>query len=124
MEFNNEDIEKIVKKTHCSKEDAIKALEKCNGNIIDAIIEVEKNQFLDNPKTKELTEKIKTAIKKGNVSKIQVKKDNELILSIPVNIGILGVVAAPWSVIVGAIAAYGFDYDFEIINDDGTIDKL
>ena len=24
MEFNNEDIEKIVKKTHCSKEDAIK----------------------------------------------------------------------------------------------------
>lgn len=124
MEIKEEDIETIVQKTGCSKEEAREALEKFNGDVIDAVIDIQKNKASNNAKMNELTEKIKNAIKKGNVTKIQVVKDNTVALIIPVNIGILGIVAAPWAVIAGAIAAYGFDYDFEIVKEDGTIEKL
>ena len=38
--------------------------------------------------------------------------------------GIIGIAAAPWAVIAGAIAAYGFDCQFEIVKNDGTSQKL
>jgi len=124
MEIRQEDIDIIMQKTGCSNEEARDALEKFDGDIIDAVLEIEKNKASTNAKMKELTEKIKAAIKKGNVTKIQVVKNNSVTLSIPVNIGLLGIVAVPWAVIIGAIAAYGFDYDFEIVKEDGTIEKL
>ena len=124
MEIKQEDIEKLMKKTGCTQEKAKEALEKANGDIVDAVIDIEKNKTSNNDKIKDLTEKIKKAIKKGNVTKIQVTKNKNIVLTIPVNLGILGIVAAPWTVIVGAIAAYGFDYDFEIVKEDGTIEKL
>lgn len=124
MKISQEDIETIVKKTGCTREEAEKALEKHNGDIVDAVLEVERRKASGDAKIDELTEKIKSAVKKGNVNKIQVVKDEKIVLSIPVNLGILGVVAAPWAVIAGAVAAYGFDYDFEIVKEDGTTEKL
>ena len=125
MDLNNEDIETIVQKTHCTQEKAKETLEKFNGDVVDAIIDIERNKsFNDDSKMKDLKERIKNAIKKGNVTKIQITRDDKMVLSIPVNVGILGIAAAPWTVIFGAIAAYGFDYEFSIVKDDGTIEKL
>ena len=129
MEAKLEDIEIVVEKTGCSHKEAKEALEKNENNIIDSIIYVEENKTNKKSEEKEaLKDKIKNAIKKGNVNKIQIKRNNEIILSIPVNVGmaagILGVAAAPWAVIAGAIAAYGLDCEFEIIKDDGSIEKL
>ena len=124
MEINQKDIDTIVEKTGCSHEEARAALEKFDGDVIDAVMEIEKNKASNNERMNELIEKIKNAVKKGNVTKIQVTKDGKVVLNIPVNVGILGIVAAPWAVIIGAITAYGFEYDFEIVKEDGTIEKL
>ena len=65
--------------------------------------------------------RIKEIVKKGNVSKIQVKKDGEIVLNVPVNAGLVGVVIAPIAAVVAVVAAFGFKCTIEIIKDDGTI---
>ena len=129
MEIKLEDAEVVMEKTKCTHKEAKEALENSNGNVLDAIIYIEEGKVnKKSEKNDELKEKIKNAIKKGNVDKIQIKRNDEIILSIPVNVGmaagILGVAAAPWAVIAGAIAAYGFDCKFEIIKDDGSSEEL
>ena len=71
-----------------------------------------------------IIEKIKEAVKQGNANKLVVKKDEKEILSVPVNIGIIGVVALPWTFIASVVAAYGFNCKFEVHKDDGSIDYI
>ncbi len=70
--------------------------------------------------------KIKARVNEGNVDRVQIKQGKEIILSVPVNVGILGgiigIVAAPWALIAGTIAAIGFGCTIEVIKKDGTTD--
>ena len=43
------------------------------------------------------------------------------ILNLPVNAGIIGTLVAPWGVIAGIIAAFGFKCKIELTKDDGTV---
>ena len=49
------------------------------------------------------------------------KRDDELILNVPVNAGIVGLVIAPIASVVAVVAAFGFKCTIEVIKDDGTI---
>lgn len=54
----------------------------------------------------DLIEKIKELIRKGNVTKIIVKSEkDETLLEIPVTIGLIGALLAPWVAALGVIAA-------------------
>ena len=84
----------------------------------------------DNKKwAEETVEKIKELVRKGNVSRILVKREENTILNIPLNAGIagtvLGLTAAPWALIASAIATLGFDCKVEILKTDGeTVEVL
>lgn len=66
--------------------------------------------------------KLKAKVKEGNVDRVQIRKDDEVILKVPVNVGIIGgligVAAAPWALIAGTIAAFGFGCKLEIVKKD------
>jgi len=54
----------------------------------------------------QLIETIKELIHEGNVRRIIVKDENDkLLLEIPVTIGVIGALIAPWLAALGAIAA-------------------
>ena len=54
----------------------------------------------------QLIETIKKLIHEGNVRRIIIKDENDrLLLEIPVTIGVLGALIAPWLAALGAIAA-------------------
>ncbi len=44
-----------------------------------------------------------------------------MVLNIPVNAGIVGVVIAPIAAVVAVVAAFGFKCSIEVIKTDGTI---
>ena len=72
-----------------------------------------------------MLDKLKALVKEGNVNKIRVKRGDQVLVTVPVNLGIVGglvgLAAAPWwGVLAAAAAAYGFDCKFEIIKDDGS----
>ena len=75
--------------------------------------------------TKNVMDKIKELIQKGNVSKIVVRRKGEVLLSIPVNVGVVGAVigitAAKWAVLAAVLGTVGFGCSVEIVKDDGEV---
>ena len=86
-------------------------------------------QDRDNKKrAEEIVEEIEGLVKKGNISRIMLKREENTILNIPLNAGlagtILGLTAAPWALIASAIATLGFDCKIELQKTDGSVVEL
>lgn len=97
-------IDAVVARTSCSYEEAKEALEATNGDVVEAIVYIEKdrNYWTDNitNKGEKLIDKLKEILRKGNVTKIIVKKDGETIMNIPVTAAVLGgIISAPLALI-------------------------
>jgi hypothetical protein len=125
-EITLEKIELVKDRTGVSYKEAKEALEAANGNVVDAIINIEETINMSgrgklSDHGAKLIEKIKTAVRKGNVTKVVVKKNDEVILNLPVNVGILGTVIAPWAALIGVFAAFGTKCDIELLTDDGRV---
>lgn len=125
MEITLEKIELVKDRTGVSYKEAKEALESANGSVVDAIIAIEetidekaKGKFSEHGAN--IIASIKDAVKKGNVSKIIVKKDDDVVLNLPLNVGIVGTVLAPWAMIAGVITAFGTKCVIELVKEDGT----
>ena len=127
MEITLEKIELVKDRTGVTYAEAKQALEEADGSVVDAIIAIEETINAGEKgrgfgkRGEALFDCIKDLVKKGNVSRIQVKKDGEMVLNVPVNAGIVGVVIAPLASVVGVVAAFGFKCTIEVIRTDGTI---
>ena len=70
-------------------------------------------------------DKIKELVAKGNVSRIQIRKEDKIILNVPVTVGVVGAVvgvtAAKWATLAAVLATVGFGCTVEIIKNDGEI---
>ena len=81
------------------------------------------NKFAD-----ETANKIKEMVEEGNVSRIRIRKGRNVILDLPVTVGVLGaafgLLAAPWAVIVAAISTVGFKCTVEVQEKDGKVTVL
>ncbi|NLD18995.1 MAG: DUF4342 domain-containing protein [Clostridiales bacterium] len=127
MEITLEKIELVKDRTGVTYAEAKEALEEADGSVVDAIIAIEETVNAGQKgrdfgkKGEALFTSLKNLIKKGNVSKIQVKRDGEMILNVPVNVGIAGVIITPIASVVAVVAAFGFKCVIEVIREDGTI---
>ncbi len=125
MNITLESIDAVRERSGTSYEEAREALEATDGSVVDALIYLEQKK---KSKTDERIEKLKAIVKDGNVNKIRLKKDEKVLLTVPVNVGIVGglvgLAAAPWSILAAGAAAYGFDVKFEIVREDGSVSDL
>lgn len=124
MEITLEKIELVKDRTGVSYREAKDALEKSAGNVVDAIIYIEdsvngENFNYNEAESKDIISKLKEIVAKGNATKILIKKDDQIVLNIPVNAGIIGSVVAPWGMIAGLVAAFGLRCRIEVVKDDG-----
>lgn len=126
MEITLEKIELVKDRTGVGYKESKEALEQTDGNVVDAIILIEEN--IDEAGKSKMGEQgaaimdtIKAAIKKGNVSKLTIKKDGDVIVNLPVSIGIIGTVLFPWAAIGATIAAFGTKCTIEMLKDNGEI---
>ena len=73
----------------------------------------------------DLVNKIKALVAEGNVSRIRIRKDDTIILNLPLSVGLigtaLGLMAAPWAVILATISTIGFKCTVEVEKKDGTV---
>ncbi len=76
----------------------------------------------------DIVAKLKAAVKTGNVDRIVIRRKDDILLNIPVNVGLVGSLiafaAAPWAMITAAVAAYGLSCRIEIIHKDGTKEEV
>ena len=73
----------------------------------------------------DMVAKVKEVVEEGNVSRIRIRKGDTIILNLPLSVGLigtaLGLVAAPWAVILGTISTIGFKCTVEVEKKDGTV---
>jgi hypothetical protein len=125
MEITLEKIELVKDRTGVSYKDAKDALEAADGNVVDAIIAIEEAVNLSGAakvigKSADILDVIKDYVRKGNVSRIVISKDEDTLLNMPVNATIIGALVAPWAALIGAAVCFGLKYKIELILDDGS----
>lgn len=126
-------IDIIRERLGVSYKEAQEALNQAGGDVVAAIVNLESQERSFGEDFEERKEKvvnqIQSIIKKGNVSKIKVKKGSKVVAEIPVAVGVLGVVgmvASPLFAVLaglGSIAAMFNDYTLEIEKKDGSIEE-
>ena len=128
MEITLEAVEKVMDQTGVEFKVAKEALQKTDGDVDAAIKLIQLDMKDIGEDTKAIIDRLKKKVEEGNVDRIQIKKDNEVVFSVPVNVGvvggILGFAAAPWALIAGAAAAFGLGCKLEVIKKDGTTDEV
>ncbi|MBQ9663987.1 MAG: DUF4342 domain-containing protein [Oscillospiraceae bacterium] len=69
--------------------------------------------------------KLKELVSKGNVSRIVIKRKDQQIVNIPVNVGVVGAVVglayAKWVMLAGVLATVGFGCTVEVVKSDGAV---
>ncbi|MDU1322704.1 MAG: DUF4342 domain-containing protein [Clostridium botulinum] len=132
MEITLEKIDIIRERTGATYTEAKEALEACEGNVVDALVYMEnkvKEEKEELYTTRdELVKWIKDIIKKGNVTRIKVKKEDKVIVDIPVNAGLAATAAAAiiWAPILLAAlaAAIVTKVTIEITKEDGSVEVV
>lgn len=131
-EITLEKIDLVRERTGVSYSEAKDALEASEGNVVDALIYVEKSKksVMDDFYTTkdEFVDWLKDIINKGNVTRIKIKKDDKILIDIPVNAGIAattlaGILYAPL-LGIGFLTAVFTRVTVEITKNDGSVDVV
>ncbi|AJA48365.1 UBA/TS-N domain-containing protein [Clostridium pasteurianum DSM 525 = ATCC 6013] len=131
-EITLEKIDIIRDRTGVSYTEAKEALEATEGNVVDALIYIERNSKTTKEQIytskEEFTEWIKETIRKGNVTRIRVKKDEKVLVDIPVNAGVaagIAIAAAlPTLLAVIFLTAVVTRVTVEITKEDGSVEVV
>jgi hypothetical protein len=134
-EITLEKIDIIKERTGVSYTEAKEALEECNSNVVDALIFIEAKQKkypifnMDEVYTskEDFIAWIKDTVKKGNVTRIKIKKDETVVIDIPVNAGIAAGMFAliyPALIGIGILTAVLTKVTIEITKADGSVEVV
>ena len=128
MEITLEAVEKVMEETGVEYKTAKEALLEENGDVDAAIKSIQPDSAKEDKKIDSLIKKLKEKVAEGNVSKIRIRRGGDVILSVPVNVGIVGgivagIATAPWALIAATVAAAGL-CKIDIIQKDGTIHEI
>ena len=132
MDITLEKVDKVRERTGVSYSKAKEALEVSNGDVLEAIIFLEKQskdegQYKKTETIEELKIWLKDLINKGNVTRIKVSKDGKKIVDVPVNAGIAaGVIAIiiPPILAFVVVAAVVTQVTIEITRADGSVEVV
>lgn len=133
-----EKVDQVIERTSVTYGVAKEALEKTDGNVLDAIILIEEMQSSQVEEVKEedsnnyetmdeLKKWLIDTVKKGNVSRIRIKKDDKVLADIPVNAGIAaGAIAImlPPVLAVVVVATVATNLVIEITRPDGRVEVV
>lgn len=100
-----EQIDELRKRANVSYEQAKDALEICNGDMLEALIYLEKQNKLKASQGGSFFERVKHIVKKGNNTLMIFTKRERVVVSLPVTVGVVITVFAPYITIAGLILA-------------------
>lgn len=126
-----EQIDKVLERfPNISYAEAKEALIIADGDIIDAIIYLEQMKKSSKLKikakaeevlgkdTEQIKDQIKEMLKKSNVIRIVIEKEDRTIMNIPITIGVIGLALGPLVTLVGLSAAVLGKFNIKIENEE------
>lgn len=127
MDISIDKIDTVVARTKVSYKEAKQALERTSGDVIEAIILIEESledEEILSKKGEAILDKVKELVKEGNVTKVIVKRNNKVILNIPVTLAAIGAVLYVKLALLGLGLAVISNSTIEIIKENGEVIKL
>lgn len=124
---NLKKIDDILKRTNTDYSTAKEALDAANGDVLEAIIIIEnkqKGKTIGSGKGEQLLNQLKEILSKGNATKLTIRKNNDLIVNLPITAGIIGAFVAPFLSAAGITAALLTQCSVEITQADGKVIDL
>ncbi|MGL4739680.1 MAG: DUF4342 domain-containing protein [Sarcina sp.] len=135
-----EKVDQVIERTCVTYKEAKEALEVTQGNVLEAIIYIEEaqakeandkfydeaqdnNSLCDKESVAEFKAWIMNLVKKGTLSRIKIKKEDNILLDVPVNAGISAAAIAvllPPILVVASIAVVGAKLTIELTKTDGS----
>jgi len=131
MSINLEQIDELRKRANVSYEDAKNALEQSGGNLIEALVYLEKQNKIKPDETpcseNKFFKRVKKLIKKGNETKLIVKKDDTVVLNICVTLAVIVTIVVPPIAITALILALVTNHKIRIQkknSEDSEVNKI
>lgn len=129
MENDNlQKIDEILRRTNTDYSTAKQALDDAGGDVLEAIILIEnmsksKSSSGQN-KGEQLMNQLKDILSKGNATRLTIKKNNDVIINVPITAGFIGAFIAPFLSAAGITAALLTQCTVEITQADGNVIDL
>lgn len=134
-EITLEKVDQVIERTYATYAEAKEALEACDGDVVNALIYIERkreeeikeeeNREEEKAESFEEVKKfVKDLIDKGNVARVRIIKDDKVLTDIPVNAGIAAGAMAlifPSVLAIGVVAAIATKITIEITKTDGSV---
>lgn len=135
-EITLEKVDQVIERTYATYAEAKEALEACDGDVVNALIYIEKKREEESKVEEKVMEEkaesfedikkfLKDLIDKGNVSRIRILKDEKVLTDIPVNAGMAaGAIAVifPSILALSVVAAIATKITIEITKADGSVE--
>lgn len=129
-----EKIDELRKRLNLSYREAREALERANGDLLEALIQNETNNKAEGQSELEkwsamLVERVRSILHQGKVTRVKLKKDGQTVVEIPATVGALGIVGVLVSTElavlagIGTVAALLNRYTLEVERPDGTVEE-
>ncbi len=123
MTGNLEQIDLIRQRANVGYEEAKAALEKCNGDIVETLVLLEKeNRTKPGKKPKDCSKfmnGVKEIIHKGNRTKLVIRGKNSDLVNLPLTVAVIVTIFATPVVIIGIPAALLTKHKIKIEKEDG-----
>ncbi|WP_278681591.1 DUF4342 domain-containing protein [Paraclostridium bifermentans] len=128
-----EKIDQVLERVpSASYAEAKEALVISDGNVLDAIIYLEQKKKTAKVKNKakekmetalgkdaeEIKNQLKEMLKRSNVIRVIVEKDNKIIMNIPLTVGVVGLALGPLVTLVGLSAAVIGKFNIKVQNEE------
>lgn len=133
IDITLEKIDQVLERVpSASYAEAKEALVISDGNVLDAIIYLEQNKKTTKVKNKakekmetalgkdaeEIKNQLKEMLKRSNVIRVIVEKDNKIIMNIPLTVGVVGLALGPLVTLVGLSAAVIGKFNIKVQNEE------
>ena len=124
-EITLEKMDIIRDRTGVSYREAKEALERSQGSVLEALIELDEQKDANwteefSVRSGDVIDKVKGLIYEGNVNKISVKSEGRTLVEIPVTFGAIGAMILPHLAVLGVLVAMFKRCTIEVVRNDGS----
>lgn len=119
-----EKIDAIRERTGVSYAEALRLLEEAEGDVVMALVLFEEREKARRRgwAGESVLDWLRELLRKGNVTRVRVRRDERVLLDVPVAAGVLGAVVAPRLSALAAAAAVATGCSVELYRKDGSIE--
>lgn len=120
MNVSMDSVDEVRKRAKVSYEEAKRALELNDGDVLDAIIYLEQQGSVDQGFVKSAVEKIKEMVGNGFISQIKITKNGQVLFDLPVVAGVAMMALWTGPFAVALVIALAAKCDIKIVKRDGA----